>query len=143
MELNMRMLTAKIAAALAAAAWSLLAAPVMAAEQSDKPVATKAAPIYGSQLMTQQERDEYRAKMRSAKTTKERQALRDEHHKAMQERAKERGVTLPAQPPARGGPGAGAAGKGPGSGAVKGPAAGPGPRDGGGPRRDGSGPAAR
>ena len=60
-------------------------------------------PIYGSQLMTQQERNEYRAKMRTAKTAKERERLRYEHHERMQERAKERGVTLPAEPPVRGG----------------------------------------
>ncbi len=62
-------------------------------------------PIYGSQLMTQQERNEYRAKMRSAKTAQERERLRYEHHEQMQERAKERGVTLPAQPPTPGGGG--------------------------------------
>lgn len=62
-------------------------------------------PIYGSQLMTQQERDEYRAKMRSSKTAEERERLRYEHHEQMQERAKERGITLPAQPPTPGGGG--------------------------------------
>lgn len=66
--------------------------------------------IYGSQLMTQQERNEYRAKMRAAKTAEERERIRAEHHAAMQARAKERGVTLPEEPPARGrgmGPGGG------------------------------------
>jgi hypothetical protein len=60
-------------------------------------------PIYGSQLMTPAERAEYRAKMGSLKTQKERDALRLEHHKQMQERAKQMGVTLPEVPPASGG----------------------------------------
>ncbi len=66
-------------------------------------------PIYGSQLMTPAERAEYQAKMRSVKTQEERDALRLEHHKQMQERAKQMGVTLPEVPPAGGmmGPGAG------------------------------------
>lgn len=66
--------------------------------------------IYGSQLMTQQERMEYRSSMRSAKTLEERERIRNEHHEKMKVRAQERGVTLPDQPPAGGagmGPGAG------------------------------------
>jgi hypothetical protein len=59
--------------------------------------------IYGSQLMTQQERDEFRAKMRSAKTAKEREQIRQEHHERMMVRAKERGVNLPSETPAHGG----------------------------------------
>lgn len=59
--------------------------------------------VYGSQLMTQQERIEYRNKMRSAKTYEEREQIRLEHHKAMQERAKAKGLTLPDMPPAAGG----------------------------------------
>ena len=58
--------------------------------------------IYGSQLMTQKERREYRFKMREAKTTEQREQIRAEHHKLMQERAKERGVKLPDAPPAQG-----------------------------------------
>lgn len=73
--------------------------------------------IYGSQLMTQQERNAYRQKMRAAKTQEEREQIRLEHHKEMQQRAKEKGVTLPDEPPARGG------GMGPGSG--MGPGGGP------------------
>jgi hypothetical protein len=66
-------------------------------------------PIYGYQLMTQQEREEHRLKMRSFRTEQEREAYRQEHHKRMQERAKEKGVTLPDEPmPRRGmGPGGG------------------------------------
>lgn len=66
--------------------------------------------IYGSQMMTPQERAEYRAKMRSMKTREEREAFRLEHHKKMQERAKERGMQLPDMPPAGGGMGRGMGG---------------------------------
>lgn len=67
-------------------------------------------PIYGSQLMTQQERMEYRNQMRTLKTQEERNTFRLDHHKRMQERAKDKGLTLPDTPPERGagmGPGAG------------------------------------
>ena len=85
--------------------------------------------IYGSQLMTQQERAEYRAKIHTAKTAEERQQIRKEHHERMKERAAERGVTLTEEPPARGrgmGPcggqmGPGSAGMGPHQGGGMGP----------------------
>jgi len=71
--------------------------------------------IYGSQLMTEQERVQYRAQLRSFKTEKEREMYRLEHHKRMQLRAKEKGVTLPVEPPMKpGGTGYGAGGAGPG-----------------------------
>ena len=70
--------------------------------------------IYGSQLMTVQERNEFRARMRAAKTVQERERIRNEHHERMQIRAKERGVTLPDEPPAMGG------GMGPGGGGMGG-----------------------
>ena len=58
--------------------------------------------IYGSQLMTQQERAEHRAKMQSMSTNEQREQYRMQHHEKMQERAKEQGVTLPARPQPRG-----------------------------------------
>lgn len=79
-------------------------------------------PIFGSQLMTEQERTEHRAEMRSAKTAEERDKIRAEHHKQMVERAKQRGLTLPDPPPMRGM----GRGPGPGQGAGRGP--GPGPK---------------
>ena len=54
--------------------------------------------IYGWQLMTPQERRDHRAKMLSLKTEEERLAYREEHHKLMQQRAQERGLTLPDRP---------------------------------------------
>lgn len=79
--------------------------------------------IYGSQLMTRQERAEYHSKMRSLKTNEEREAFRLAHHKKMQERAKEKGKTLPDMPPAQGG-GMGPGGGGMGSGGGMGPGGG-------------------
>lgn len=58
--------------------------------------------IYGSQMMTKQERIEHHSKMRAAKTAEERERIRAEHHEAMKVRAQERGVTLPDAPPERG-----------------------------------------
>lgn len=62
--------------------------------------------IYGSQMMTRAERNEYRARMRAAKTAEERERIRTEHHEQMKQRAQARGITLPDQPPAGRGPGA-------------------------------------
>jgi hypothetical protein len=59
--------------------------------------------IYGNQLMTQQERIEYRVKMSDAKTDEEREQIRKKHHNVMIIRAKARGVILPEEPPVRGG----------------------------------------
>lgn len=64
--------------------------------------------IYGYQLMTPQERDAYRERMRNARTLEEREQIRAEHHAQMQARAKERGLALPDQPR----PGAGSRGAG-------------------------------
>jgi len=57
---------------------------------------------YGWQLMTPQERIEHREKIRSMKTEQEREAYRQQHHEKMQQRAKEKGVTLPDKPQPRG-----------------------------------------
>lgn len=73
-------------------AMGLLSAGALAAEET----------VYGSQLMTNQERVEQRAKMNAAKTAEEREQVRAEHHDKMQARAKERGVTLPEVAPAQG-----------------------------------------
>ncbi|MBU3943956.1 MAG: hypothetical protein KKB91_10130 [Proteobacteria bacterium] len=59
--------------------------------------------IYGYQLMTPQERIEYRVKIRDAKNNEERKRIRKKHHSIMTIRAKARGVILPAEPPVRGG----------------------------------------
>jgi len=91
-------------------------------QTQDKSQAQNRTQIYGSQLMTKQERIEHRAQMRAAKSDAERKRLRKEHHERMKIRAKKQGVSLPDVPPAKGanmgkGMGMGAKdGKGPGSG---------------------------
>ncbi len=81
-----------------------VAAPVAgAADQQRQQEQTQAHErIYGSDLMTPQERNEYRAQMRALKTQEEREQFRKEHHEKMKARAKERGVQLPDEPPAQG-----------------------------------------
>lgn len=95
-----------------------LAVPALAQDQA------RDQDIYGSQMMTVQERNEYRNKMRATKTAEERERIRAEHHEQMKVRAKERGVTLPDAPPAGRGPGTG-----------PGPGGGMGPGGGGGGRK--------
>ena len=102
-------------ATLAAATWLGLALPVQAEDDF----------VYGRELMTQQEMAEHRAHMRSLKTEQERLAYRQEHHRKMQERAREQGKVLPDQPGPRG------RGMGPGGGMGQGGGMGPG----GGPNR--------
>ena len=91
--------------------------PVWLLAQADADI-----PIYGSQLMTDAERADYRSRWRAARSDEERERLRREHHDRMKDRARERGVTLPDEPPPRG------AGAGPGGGAGPGPGPGRGPR---------------
>lgn len=50
----------------------------------------------GWTLMSAEERSAHRDKMLAAKTYDECKAVQDEQHKAMEARAKEKGVTLPA-----------------------------------------------
>lgn len=57
------------------------------AQQSDRD-------IYGYQMMTEQERNEYRRRLEDAKTTKEREQIMTEHRAEMQARAKDKGVDL-------------------------------------------------
>jgi hypothetical protein len=109
----------------------LISIAVLAAFLAPQPVLPQVgtgSEIYGSQLMTAQERDQYRERMRAAKTDEERERIRAEHHERMNERASARGMSLPDQP-ARGGYGAG-----PGGGMGAGPGGGGGPGSGGGGR---------
>jgi hypothetical protein len=118
-----------VLAAAVAAAMMAMTATLFAAEQP-----RRSEPIYGYRLMSEQERNDYRERMRNARSAEERQAIRDEHRKLMQARAKERGVTLPEpRGPRAGGPGAGPGartgpGRGPGEAAGKGPGYRRGPR---------------
>ena len=58
--------------------------------------------IYGSQMMTEQERNEYRNRMHAAKTNEEREQIRMEHHENMRKRAKAQGLSMPDSPPPKG-----------------------------------------
>ncbi len=73
---------------------SLLVLPISSA------MAMEEEPIYGSQLMTQQELQLHRQEMRSAKTPEARALIRNENHERMRLRAKEKGIDLPDNPPA-------------------------------------------
>ncbi len=55
--------------------------------------------IYGSELMTHQEREQYRARMRGAQTAEDEARIRTDHFGAMQKRARQRGAKLPDPPP--------------------------------------------
>jgi hypothetical protein len=129
-----RILTTAAMAALAAG-WLASADAQQATTQTQNQTATQTETqtrdrerIYGSQLMTREERTEHQKRMRELKTAEEREQFRKEHHAKMKERANERGVELPDEPPARGMRSGTGPGMGPGAGA------GPGPR-GGGPGR--------
>lgn len=52
--------------------------------------------VAGWKMMTPEERTEHRNKMHSMKSYDECVAYQSEHHKLMEQRAKEKGVTLPA-----------------------------------------------
>jgi hypothetical protein len=74
--------------------------------------------VYGSQLMTRDERDDLSAKMRAAKTAAEREQIRKEHHARMRARAGARRVSLPDDPPEKGNGMGGGTGVGPGNGGM-------------------------
>lgn len=108
------------------AALSLFAGHSLAGDRQEQ--------IYGSQMMTPEERAEFTARMRAAETDEEREQIRKEHHEHMKERAERLGVKLPDKPPAGGrgmGPGGGAGSRDGGTGRGMGPGGGTGSRDGG------------
>ena len=81
-----------IQGAILALAVSGITVPTLAADQTSAKDQTQARDqirdqdIYGSQLMTAQERDAHRNKMRAAKTEQERERIRAEHHEQMKVR---------------------------------------------------------
>ncbi|HYH19968.1 MAG TPA: hypothetical protein VD995_15250 [Azospirillum sp.] len=118
------------AALLLATPWGVSAQGQGQAQPGGQAQQQKQEPIFGSQLMTREERAAYRSKMRAARTPEERAQLRSEHHDQMVARAKDRGVTLPAEPPAGRPRGPAASGMGGGMGGGMGPGSGTGPRAG-------------
>jgi uncharacterized membrane protein len=109
-----------IYSAVIAALFSTVASVTIAADKErDQGNQPSQEQVYGSQLMNQQERDDYRAEMSAAKTGQERDQIRQVHYKQMKERAKQQGVTLPDESPAHGmapGMGSGSGMGGPGGG---------------------------
>ncbi len=84
------------------ACFLIVPTPAILADSDNQTQSQNQEGIYGSQLMTAEERNEYRKKIRSAKTAKEREQIRNEHHQLMLKRAKQQGVTIPDKPPAMG-----------------------------------------
>jgi len=62
-------------------------------------MANEVEPIYGSQLMTQEERQAHQIQMRNATSAEERERIRQKNHEKMRLRAKEKGVPFSDQPP--------------------------------------------
>lgn len=78
---------------LAATAFVLTCAALPPAAAAD-PVPVEREIIPGSELMTTQERERYRLRLRGAGTPEERERLRAEHVRAMEERAQLRGLQV-------------------------------------------------
>ena len=83
--------TAAVIVVVSATAWSSVG--VHAQDQTQTQTQ-----VYGHQLMTDVERTAYQTKMRTLKTTAERDAFRLDHHDQMKARAAEKGLTLPDAP---------------------------------------------
>lgn len=84
-----------------AAAIVMASAAVDTIGQQQAPVKREIIP--GSELMTSQERERYRQRIRGAKTPEEEQKIRADHVGQMRERARLRGLRLPESPAAEGG----------------------------------------
>ncbi|HKJ21618.1 MAG TPA: hypothetical protein VKA13_00895 [Gammaproteobacteria bacterium] len=119
-----RTIVAALAAGILASAGIGLANAQTPSRQNRTQDQTQQGNLYGWQLMTPAEREQYRQQMRQMSSPEARERFRAEHHRQMQERARERGVTLPDEP-----------GQGMGRGRGTGPGMGPGsgPRNGMGP----------
>lgn len=87
------------AAVMLAAAIDTIGQPAGQSDQAPKRV-RKHEIIPGSQLMTSEEREQYRRRIAGAKSDEERDRLRAEHYKAMDKRARLHGLRL-VDPPAR------------------------------------------
>lgn len=94
----------KLSAALcgmAMAALCALSAPAQALSNGGQPAgaAESRELIYCADLMTHDEREAYRSRMRAARTPQDKAALRQAHQQDMQARARERGAdTLQCEP---------------------------------------------
>ena len=75
-----------------------IAMPAVQAQQSGAAPAVKREIIPGSELMTSREREQYRQRIRAAKTADEETRVREQHVMQMRERARLRGLRLPDTP---------------------------------------------
>lgn len=80
---NLRLVPAFVASALL-----LLSAPLALAQDDSEP-------IYGEELMSATEQEQFRARNRALRTDEERRVLQEQHRQEMQTRARERGVDAP------------------------------------------------
>ncbi len=93
----------KIVLSVAVAAGLLVAGVAMAAEPAKvEKGEQRTQQATGREMMSAQERNEHRAKMRNARDRDEREKMRAEHHEKMKVRAAKEGKTLPGNPPAAG-----------------------------------------
>ena len=81
---------------------AVAAEPVAVQPQERNQIQNQTRQTTGRQLMSDEERDEQRSKMRNATTQQEREKIRSEHHEKMEQRAKEQGASIPDNPPLRG-----------------------------------------
>ena len=80
---------------------SLLAATLAAQAQSEPVKGAPATRAQMESLLTPQERDQFREKMRAAKTREERSEIQKQMRVTREQRAKEKGITLPRGPEGR------------------------------------------
>ena len=90
---------------LAASLISLFAATLPSHAQTGAPKAPPSARSQYESLLTQQERDQFREKMRAAKTREERIEIQKQMRGTVEQRAKEKGIALPQRGPRAAGAG--------------------------------------
>lgn len=102
--------TRKVRLTLMACAIAALTGTALAQQAAPAAPATPAAPavqtVRPGDLLTPQERDAFRQQMQQAATPEERQKIRDAHRVTIEQRAKDKGVTLAQPHDGRHGPGA-------------------------------------
>jgi hypothetical protein len=84
--------------ALVATGLLAIAVPAIQAQQPGAAPAVKREIIPGSELMTSREREQYRQRIRGAKSAEEEARVREQHVTQMRERARLRGLQLPDTP---------------------------------------------
>jgi hypothetical protein len=98
-ERGLKIKTSRIETRVGMAGLVLLFAGMALAPAIPQAAEPASADVFGSQMMTEAERFEHHERMRNVRTDDERRRIRAEHQERMTERAKERGITLPDEPP--------------------------------------------